>query len=159
MTQRIDYMQQSPELFKKLIDFNYLVERGSIEASIRDLVAIRASQLNVCGFCVDMHVKQAKIHGERELRIHHLAVWRESSLFNPRERAALAWTEALTKLSEQGVPDEIYERVRTQLSEKEISDLSFVVAATNAWNRLNVGFRMVPGMHDKAWGLDKAKLD
>jgi AhpD family alkylhydroperoxidase len=152
-------MQQSPELFKKLIDFNSLVDRSSIEGPIRNLVAIRASQMNGCAFCVDMHVKQAKIHGERELRVHHLVAWRESTLFNPRERAALAWTEALTKLGEQGVADEIYERVRTQLSEKEISDLSFVVAATNAWNRLNVGFRTVPGVHDKAWGLDKAKLD
>jgi alkylhydroperoxidase family enzyme len=106
-----------------------------------------------------MHVKQAKIHGERELRIHHLAAWRESTLFAARERAALAWTEALTKLAEQGVPDEIYDRVRTQLSEKEISDLTFVIAAINAWNRLNVGFKSVPGTHDKAWGLDKAKLD
>jgi AhpD family alkylhydroperoxidase len=159
MTQRLDYMQQSPELFKKLIDFNSLVDRSSIEGPIRNLVAIRASQMNGCAFCVDMHVKQAKIHGERELRVHHLVAWRESTLFNPRERAALAWTEALTKLGEQGVADEIYERVRTQLSEKEISDLSFVVAATNAWNRLNVGFRTVPGVHDKAWGLDKAKLD
>jgi AhpD family alkylhydroperoxidase len=159
MTQRIDYMQQSPELFKKLVDFNTLVERGSIEASIRNLVAIRASQMNGCAFCVDMHVKQAKIHGERELRIHHLVAWRESTLFNPRERAALAWAEALTKLSRHGVQDEVYEQVRAQLSEKEISDLSFVVAATNAWNRLNVGFRIVPGVHDKAWGLDKAKLD
>ncbi|MFL6691795.1 MAG: carboxymuconolactone decarboxylase family protein, partial [Ramlibacter sp.] len=137
MTQRIDYMQQSPELFKKLVDFNNLVERGSIEASIRNLVAIRASQMNGCAFCVDMHVKQAKIHGERELRIHHLVAWRESTLFNPRERASLAWTEAVTKLAEHGVSDEIYDRVHTQLSEKEISDLSFVVAATNAWNRLN----------------------
>jgi AhpD family alkylhydroperoxidase len=159
MTQRIDYMQQSPELFKKLADFGALVERGSIEPSICHLAAIRASQMNGCAFCVDMHVKQAKIHGERELRIHHLVAWRESTLFNPRERAALAWTEALTKLAHQGVPDETYERVRAQLSEKEISDLSFAVATTNAWNRLNVGFRTVPGVHDKAWGLDKAKLD
>jgi len=159
MTQRLNYMQQSPELFKKLIDFNSLVEEGAIERPIRDLIAIRASQINGCGFCVDMHVKQAKIHGERELRIHHLAIWRESTLFIPRERAALAWTEVLTKLPEQGVPDELYERVRTQLSEKEISDLTFVVVAINAWNRINVGFKSVPGAHDKAWGLDKAKLD
>ena len=159
MTHRLDYMQQSPELFKKLVDFNMLADRSAIEGPIRDLVAIRASQMNGCGFCIDMHVKQARIHGERELRIHHLAAWRESTLFAPRERAALAWAEALTKLAEHGVPDDVYERVRTQLSEKEISDLSFVVAAINAWNRLNVGFKTVPGVHDKAWGLDKAKLD
>lgn len=159
MTQRINYMQQSPELFKKFIEFNTLVKDSVIEEPIRDLVAIRASQLNGCAFCLDMHVKQAKIHGERELRIHHLSVWRESTLFIPRERAALAWAEVLTQLPEQGVSDEIYERVRGQLSEKEISDLTFAVMAINAWNRVNVGFRTVPGTHDKAFGLDKAKLD
>lgn len=159
MTQRINYMQQSPELFRKFIEFNTLVKDSVIEEPIRDLVAIRASQLNGCAFCLDMHVKQAKIHGERELRIHHLSVWRESTLFIPRERAALAWAEVLTKLPEQGVSDEIYERVRGQLSEKEISDLTFAVMAINAWNRVNVGFRTVPGTHDKAFGLDKAKLD
>ncbi len=159
MAQRINYMQQSPELFRKFIEFNTLVKESAIEEPIRDLVAIRASQLNGCAFCLDMHVKQAKIHGERELRIHHLSVWRESTLFIPRERAALAWAEVLTKLPEQGVPDEIYERVRGQLSEKEISDLTFAVMSINAWNRVNVGFRTVPGTHDKAFGLDKAKLD
>jgi alkylhydroperoxidase family enzyme len=106
-----------------------------------------------------MHVKQAKIHGETELRLYHVAIWRESNLFIPRERAALAWTEALTKLPEGGVPDEIYERVRGQLSEKEISDLTFVVMAINAWNRVNVGFKTVPGAADKAYGLDKAGLN
>ena len=159
MAQRINYMQQSPELFRKFIEFNTLVKESAIEEPIRDLVAIRASQLNGCAFCLDMHVKQAKIHGERELRIHHLSVWRESTLFIPRERAALAWAEVLTKLPEQGVPDEIYERVRGQLAEKEISDLTFAVMSINAWNRVNVGFRTVPGAHDKAFGLDKAKLD
>ncbi len=159
MTQRLDYMQQSPELFRKFVDFSALVKAGSIEESICDLIAIRASQMNGCGFCLDMHVKQAKIHGERELRIHHLAAWRESTLFVPRERAALAWTEVLTRLPDQGVPDEIYERVRTQLSEKELSDLTFAVTTINAWNRINVGFKTVPGAYDKAFGLDKARLE
>jgi alkylhydroperoxidase family enzyme len=103
-------------------------------------------------------LRWAKLHGERELRLYHLAAWRDSTLFAPRERAALAWTEVLTKLPEQGVPDEIYERVRTQLSEKEISDLSFVVMVINSWNRLNVGFRSVPGSADARFGLDKAGL-
>jgi AhpD family alkylhydroperoxidase len=159
MTQRLNYIQQSPELFKKFVEFGNLIKDGSIEESIGDLVAIRASQMNGCGFCLDMHVKQAKIHGERELRIYHIATWRESTLFVPRERAALAWTEVLTRLPEPGVPDELYERVREQFSEKELSDLSFVVAAINGWNRLNVGFKTVPGSSDKAFGLDKAKLD
>lgn len=158
MTQRIDYQKQSPELFKKFIEFNALTKESVIEEPIRDLVAIRASQINGCGFCLDMHVKQATIHGERPLRLHHLASWRESTLFAPRERAALAWTEILTQLPPQGVPDDIYERVRTQLNEKEISDLTFVVMSINAWNRVNVGFRTVPGSYDKAFGLDKAKL-
>lgn len=159
MPQRLDYMQQSPELFRKFSAFGRFVEDGAIEQSIQDLVAIRASQINGCGFCLDMHVKQARMHGERELRLHHVAAWRESTLFLPRERAALAWTEALTRLPEGGVPDEIYDRVRTQLSDKELSDLSFSIMVINGWNRLNVGFRTVPGACDRMFGLDKVKLD
>lgn len=158
MTQRINYIQQSPELFKKFMEFSTALKNSTIEEPTRDLVSIRASQLNGCGFCLDMHVKEARIHGERELRIHHLAAWRESTLFSPRERAALAWAEVLTNLPIHGVPDEIYERVRTQLSEKELSDLTFDVMAINAWNRANVAFKTVPGSADKAFGLDKANL-
>jgi len=158
MTQRIDYVKQAPNLFKKFVEFNNLLRESSIEQNIRDLVAIRASQINGCGFCLDMHVKEAVIHGERPLRLHHLAAWRESTLFIPRERAALAWTEALTTLSPQGVPDEVYERVRTQLSEKELTDLTYEIMAINAWNRVNVAFKVVPGSFDKEWGLDKANL-
>ena len=159
MTQRLNAFALSPALFKKFVEFGMLVKSGSIEESILGLVEIRASQLNGCGFCLDMHVKQAKIHGERELRLHHIAIWRESTLFTPRERAALAWTEVLTRLPAHGVPDEVYERVRTQLSEKEISDLSFAIMAINGWNRLNVGFQTEPGSADKAYGLDKAELN
>ena len=158
MTQRINYIQQSPELFKTFMQFSNALKNTTIEESIRDLVSIRASQLNGCSFCLDMHVKEARIHGERELRIHHLAAWRESTLFEPRERAALAWTEVLTKLPEHGVSDEIYDRVRSQLSEKELSDLTFDVMAISAWNRANIAFKTVPGSADKAFGLDKANL-
>ena len=158
MTQRLDYQQQSPELFKKFLDFNILATKGSIEKSTIDLVLIRASQLNGCAFCLDMHIKQATIDGERALRLHHVAAWRESTLFSPRERAALAWTEVLTQLPPQGVPDDVYERVRTQLSEKEITDLTYIVMAINGWNRINVAFRVVPGALDKAYGLDKSGL-
>jgi AhpD family alkylhydroperoxidase len=158
MTQRSNYMKQSPELFKKFLEFSNLLHNGSIEQSTTDLVAIRASQLNGCAFCVDMHVKEATIHGERELRLHHLTVWRESPLFNPRERAALAWAEILTKLPEGGVPDDVYDRVRTQLSEKEISDLTFLVISINGWNRASIAFKSVPGEFDKVYGLDKANL-
>jgi AhpD family alkylhydroperoxidase len=158
MTQRINYVQQAPELFKKFVEFSGLVKDSTIEEKIHDLVSIRASQINGCGFCVDMHVKQATIHGERPLRLHHLATWRESTLFEPRERAALAWTEVLTTLPAQGVPDDVYERVRGQLSEKELTDLSYAVMNINAWNRINVAFRTVPGSSDTAFGLDKARL-
>jgi AhpD family alkylhydroperoxidase len=158
MSQRLNAFAQSPELFKKFIEFGMLLKSSAIEQSILDLIDIRASQINGCGFCLDMHVKEAKIHGERELRLHHVAIWRESTEFSPRERACLAWTEALTTLGAQGVSDEVYERVRSQLSEKEISDLSFAIMAINGWNRLNVGFRTVPGSADKAYGLDKANL-
>ncbi|MGF6378818.1 AhpD family alkylhydroperoxidase [Paraburkholderia atlantica] len=158
MTQRIDYQQQSPELFKKFVEFSLVLKKSAIEETIRHLVDIRASQLNGCSFCVDMHVKEAAIHDERPLRLHHVAVWRESNLFTPRERAALAWTEALTQISPLGVSDEIYDRVRTQFSEKELSDLTFQVMSINAWNRVNIGFRIPPGIYDKAFGVDKSGL-
>ncbi len=158
MTQRIDYQTQSPELFKKFVEFSLLLKQSAIEQSIRELVDLRVSQLNACAFCVDMHVKEATQHGERALRLHHVATWRESTLFSPRERAALAWAESLTQLSAQGVPDDLYERVRTQFSEKELSDLTFQVMAINAWNRVNVGFRVVPGTYDNAFGVDKSGL-
>lgn len=158
MTQRIDYQKHSPELFHGLAALSSLARRFTIEESICNLVDIRASQINGCGFCLDLHVKQAVMHDERALRLYHLPIWKESTLFSPRERAALAWTEALTTLQSQGVSDDIYERVRTQLSEKEITDLSYVIAAINAWNRINVGFRAAPGSLDKAFGIDKTGL-
>ncbi|NYT37396.1 carboxymuconolactone decarboxylase family protein [Allopusillimonas soli] len=158
MTQRINYIQQSPDLFKKFMDFSNALKSSTIEQTIRDLVSIRASQINGCGFCLDMHVKEARIHGERDLRVHHVAIWRDSTLFAPRERAALAWAEVLTELPAQGVPDDLYERVRTQFNEKELSDLTFEIMAINGWNRANIAFRTVPGSADKAFGLDKANL-
>lgn len=155
---RVNYFEKSPESVKKLTELQLTTRTSAIEESIRDLVAIRASQINGCAFCVDMHVKQAKIHGERELRLYHLACWRDSTLFAPRERAALAWTEVLTRLPEGGIPDAIYDRVRTQLSEKEISDLTFAIVTINSWNRLNIGFKPIPGSLDAKFGLDKAAL-
>ena len=156
MTQRLNYAQQSPELFRKYLDFSNAVNASTIEAALRHLVTLRASQMNGCAFCVDMHVKEAKLHGERELRLHHVAIWRESPLFSARERAALAWTEVLTKLPEHGVPDDLYAHVRGEFSEKDISDLTFLVMAINGWNRASVAFRPLPGLQDALFGLDKA---
>jgi AhpD family alkylhydroperoxidase len=156
---RLNYGEHSPQAVKKLTELVLLAHSSSIEEPIRDLVALRASQINGCAFCIDMHVKEAKLHGERELRLYHVPAWRESPLFAPRERAALAWTEVMTRLPEGGVPDELYEKVRTQLSEKEISDLTFFIAAINSWNRLSVGFKTVPGSLDAMYGLTKAGLN
>ncbi|TLY66948.1 MAG: carboxymuconolactone decarboxylase family protein [Gammaproteobacteria bacterium] len=156
---RLNYIEQSPELVKKLQDFSMAIANtGHIEPRLSHLVDIRASQMNGCAFCLDMHVKEAKLHGERELRLYHVAIWRESSLFTPKERAALAVTEALTQIAPTGISDELYAEARAQFSEKELSTLIFRVMGINAWNRVNVAFRPTPGAHDKAFGLDKAGL-
>jgi AhpD family alkylhydroperoxidase len=158
MQPRLDYFATSPRLGKMLSELSQAVKQASIPVSLIHLVDLRASQLNGCAFCVDMHVKEAKIHGERELRLHHVSVWRESPLFTPKERAVLEWTEAVTRLGAEGVSDEVYEQVRTQLSEQEISDLTFALAVINSWNRLAVSFRKTPGSADAAYGLAKAGL-
>lgn len=152
---RLDYARLSPELFKKYLDFSMAFR---LDEGLALLVDIRASQLNGCAFCLDMHVKQARLHGERELRLHHVAIWRESPLFTPRERAALAWTEALTRIAPEGIPDAAYAEVREQFPEAELAELTFRVTAINGWNRLNVAFRTPPGSRDRLFGLDKAGL-
>src|SRR5262249_40186415 len=130
---RLSYAQQSPELVKKLIDLGMAVDNsGHIETKLGYLVDIRASQMNGCAFCLDMHVKQAKLHGERELRLYHVAIWRESPLFTAKERAALAWTEALTQIAPTGVSDDLYAEVREQFDDKELSTLTFRVMIINA---------------------------
>ena len=150
MTQRINYMEQSPELTKKFMEFSHQLSKGSVDQSIIDLVSIRASQINGCTFCIDMHVKEAKIHGERELRLYHLASWRESTLFIPRERAALAWTETVTLIAETHAPDDLYEDVRAQFSESETVNLTMLIGAINAWNRLAISFRAIHPVKAKA---------
>ena len=158
-TPRLSYVAQSPELVKKLQDFSMAIaQSGHIEPQLALLVDIRASQMNGCAFCVDMHVKEAKLHGERELRLYHVAIWRESPLFTAKERAALAWTEALTQIAPTGVSDDLYAEAREQFDDKELSTLTLRVACINAWNRANVAFRSLPGAHDKVFGLDKAGL-
>jgi AhpD family alkylhydroperoxidase len=156
---RLDHGKQSPELVGKLQEFTRaIVDSGHIEPKLSHLVDIRASQMNGCAFCLDMHVKEAKLHGERELRLYHVAIWRESPLFTPKERAALALTEALTQIAPTGVSDELYAEAREQFSEKELSTLIFRVTGINAWNRACVAVRATPGTYDKAFGLDKAGL-
>jgi AhpD family alkylhydroperoxidase len=158
MNRNINFMELSGPLTKKLFELGHQIKESSIPAALQDLVNIRASQLNHCAFCLDMHVKEAKIHGERELRVHHVAIWRESQLFTDKERAAFEWTEAVTQLDGKGISEEIFERVSAHFSEKEMSDLTYVIATINFWNRLNVSFPKTPGSLDTMLGLSKAGL-
>jgi len=156
---RLNYGEQSPALLKKLQELGMAIDKtGQLEPLTGFLVDIRASQMNGCAFCLDMHVKQAKLHGERELRLYHVAIWRESPLFTPKEKAALALTEALTQIAPTGISDGLYDEVRAQFDEKQLSTLVFRIMVINAWNRANVAFRTTPGVLDKAFGLDKAGL-
>jgi AhpD family alkylhydroperoxidase len=156
MSQRLDFMAFNSALLKKYTDFSLAFK---LDKSLSLLVDIRASQLNGCAFCLDMHVKQSALHRERPLRVHHIAVWRESPLFTPKERAALEWTEALTLLGREGVSDAVYRAVREQFNEDELLELTFRVMAINGWNRLNVAFQTVPGSKDKVLGLERAGID
>ena len=159
MSNRINYSVLSAPLFDKFLAFSLAMhDNSSIERSLIDLVNIRVSQLNACAFCVDMHSKEAKIHGERELRLYHLPIWRESDLFSPRERAALALAETMTHLPSEGVSDEAFEAARRELSEQEVSDLMYTVVAINGWNRFNAVARATPGSLDEMYGLTKAGL-
>ena len=155
---RFDYAKLSSDQVKKFVDFSQAAAKASIDAKLVHLVELRVSQMNGCAFCVDMHVKQLKIAGESELRLYHVVIWHESPLFTARERAALEWAEVLTKLPPQGVPDDVYERVRAQFSEKEIADLSFVIIGINGWNWISIASRAVPGSMDALYGLTKAGL-
>ncbi|QDK45210.1 carboxymuconolactone decarboxylase family protein [Bdellovibrio sp. ZAP7] len=159
MSQRVNYNQQSPEIVHSLMEISKQLSKSEISQTLRDMVNIRASQINGCAFCIDMHVKEARIHGERDLRVHHVQVWRESTLFNAQERAALEWTEAVTKLTAEGISDEIYNRVKEHFSEKQMSDLTLAIGLINQWNRLSIAFRAVPGSADKFFGLDKAGMN
>lgn len=155
MSQRLDFTAFNSALLKKYTDFSLAFKQ---DKTLSLLVDMRASQLNGCTFCLDMHAKQSVLHGERPLRVHHIAAWRESPLFTPKERAALEWTEALTLLGREGVSDAVYRAVREQFSEEELVELTFRVMAINGWNRLNVAFQTTPGSKDKAFGLDRADI-
>jgi AhpD family alkylhydroperoxidase len=158
MSQRLNYYEQSPELSKKLYELGQAVKKSSLGDRLIDLINIRASQINGCGFCLDMHCKEAKIHGEHELRVYHVPIWRESTLFSEKEKAVLEWTEAVTKISPEGVSDEVYDRLRAHFSETQISELTFAVGVINLWNRLNISLQTVPGSYDEMLGLTKAGL-
>ena len=126
------------------------VDRCGLEGSLLELVKIRASQINGCAFCLDMHMRDALKEGETMQRIFLLDAWAEAPLYSERERAALLWTETLTKVSETHAPDDVYEQVKAQFSDKELIDLTLAICTINTWNRLNVGFRTPPRAEKKA---------
>lgn len=158
MSTRVNHFETVPALIKALGDASMASHKSTLDGGIKNLVDIRASQLNGCAFCLDMHVKQAKLRGERELRLYHVAIWRESPLFSVKEKAALALTEALTRIGEEGVSDALYRATREYFSDEEISELTFAIAIINAWNRMQILSQMLPGSQDAAYGLERAGL-
>ena len=145
MNARINLMNVNPGIIQAMLGLEKQVSKGALDSKLLDLVRMRASQINGCACCLDMHSKDARAAGETEQRLYGLNAWRETPYYSPQERAALEWTEALTLVTEGHVPDEVYERVRDQFSEDELAHLSLAIVAINGWNRLNIAARTVPG--------------
>ncbi len=147
MRQRIDYRKAAPHGVAAFGTLQAYVDRCGLEHSLLELVKTRASQINGCGFCLDMHTKDARAAGESEQRLYVISAWREAPFYSERERAALAWTEAVTRISDGAIDDALYEEVRPHFDEKELVDLTLAIIAINGWNRLAVPFRTPVGSH------------
>ena len=152
MKQRMNFYEKGFKAMKPLFSLGAYLSRSLVEESLRDLVHFRVSQINGCAYCLDMHSKDLRAHGETEQRLYMVNAWRESPLYTARERAALAWAEAVTKLENNNVPDEVYDEALRQFSEEELVDLTMAVIAINSYNRINIAFRTpagdyVPGQH------------
>ena len=145
MHARIDLMHVTPGVIQAMLGLERQVRQAGFDHRLLDLVRMRASQINGCSYCLDMHSKDARANGETEQRLYGLNAWRETPYYSARERAALEWTEALTLVTEGHVPDDVYERVRQEFSEDELAHLSLAIVAINGWNRLNVAARTIPG--------------
>lgn len=143
MQPRLDFYKASPDAAKAMLALEAAVKSLGLEPSLLELVKLRASQINGCAYCVDMHSRDARKHGESERRLYAITVWRETPFFTERERAALAWTDALTRISETSAPDADYEWLSSQFTERERVDLTLAINAINSWNRLAIGFRSV----------------
>jgi AhpD family alkylhydroperoxidase len=150
MRERVAYAKVAPGTMMAMRTLDQYVTQSGLEPGLLDLVKIRASQLNGCAYCVDMHTKDARARGEGEQRLYALPVWHETPFFTDRERAALAWTEAITLLAGHRVADELYHAGRQRFSEKQLVDLTMAIIAINGWNRLSVAFRTVPGTYQLA---------
>lgn len=147
MQPRLDFTKVAPDVYKAMSALQACASQSGLEASLLELVKTRASQINNCAYCLDMHTKDARAHGETEQRLYTLSAWRETPFFTERERAALAWTEALTSVAQTHVPDDVYEAARKHFTEKELADLALAIIAINGWNRLSIAFRSVPGTY------------
>lgn len=147
MPPRIAFAKVAPEGYQAMAGLEKYIRSCGLEHSLLELVKLRASQINGCAFCLDMHSKDARAAGETEQRIYLLNAWREAPCYSERERAALAWTEAVTLVSETQIPDEVYQQVREHFTERELVDLTFAIVTINGWNRLAVGFRSEVGAY------------
>ncbi len=148
MKARLNYNEVSPKGLIAMMQMEAFVRNSGLEASLLELVKIRASQINKCGYCIDMHTKDARKAGETEQRLYGLIAWRETPFYTGRERAALAWTEALTRISEADASDELYQELGNHFSDEEKVSLTLAIITINGWNRLAIGFRTVPGTYE-----------
>jgi len=145
--QRFDFVKAAPGAYRAMAGLESYLHECGLEESLLHLIKLRASQINGCAYCLDMHWKDLKAIGEKDERLYELNAWEEAPLYSERERAALAWTEAVTEVSKSHVPDQLYENVRKHFSEKEMADLTLAIATINAWNRLSISARVVPGTY------------
>jgi AhpD family alkylhydroperoxidase len=153
MEPRIDYQKMATSgAAKAMYGLGHVTRTSGLEPTLLELVKMRASQINGCAFCLDMHSKDARAAGETEQRLYALNAWRETPFYSDRERAALEWTEALTLVAQDHVPDVVYERVRQHFNEDELLNLSLAVVEINGWNRLAISFRAVPGSYQPKAG-------
>jgi AhpD family alkylhydroperoxidase len=150
MTPRMNFMQAAPDTIKALMALEAQIQGSGLEQSLIELVKTRASQINGCAYCINMHTQDARKHGETEQRLYLLDAWQEAPVYSERERAALAWTEAVTLIADTRAPDDLYADVRKHFSEAETVNLTMLIATINAWNRLAISFRSVPPVRAKA---------
>lgn len=149
---RTDYQEASPGAFKAMLGMEAYVRGSGLEHSLLELVKTRVSQINGCAFCLDMHTKDARAAGESEQRLHVLAAWREAPFYTERERAALAWAEAVTLVANNDLPDALYDEVRAQFDDRALVDLTLAIITINGWNRLAIGFRAEVGRYKASAG-------
>lgn len=150
MTPRFNYAKVAPGVYDAMDSLDSYLAGAGIEAALLHLVRLRASQVNGCAYCIDMHWKDLRSLGEPEQRLYALDAWRESPFYSARERAALAWTEAITRITDGHAPDPLLTELRQHLSEREVADLTLAIATINAWNRLSIAARLVPGGYQPA---------